>query len=195
MLLLVVTVLLTLVAAVATAIALGRRRPKTAAMIVVSLAAWYVIHLGVVAAVSAREPERRLAPCEVKRFCGFYLDCHIGVAVVGRRRAGTREIVTLEISSTARAATLRPYGLHAVLLDDTGRRYEREGATPLEEDLGPGESYRRELVYDVPEEARHLVLDVRERGLPDDWIELFLAGDDDSFLHKPVLLILPPSGV
>jgi len=186
LLLIVATAGLTLVAVVAMLV-----KRRYAIRISLALLTWYALHLGLVAIVSAGIPERRLAPGEVKRFCGFYLDCHIGAAVVGAQRAGTKETVTLEISSTARSATLRPYGLRAVLLDRAGRRYEPEPADPLEERLAPGSSYRRDLVFDVPEDARNLMLDVRERGLPDDVLEWLLPGDDDSFLHRGVYLLLP----
>jgi hypothetical protein len=185
MLLILATVGLTLVAVVALFV-----RRRWATRIGLALIGWYALHLGFVAAVSAGIPERRLAPGEVKRFCGFYLDCHLGAAVAESHRAGAKQFVTLEISSTARAATLTPYGLTARLVDDAGRRFEPEPTGPLEQPLAPGASYRKELVFDVPPDAHGLALDVRERGLPDDWIELFLAGDDDSFLHKPVLLEL-----
>lgn len=209
MLWIVATGVLTLVTAVAAVSMLRAHRPRGAAAIAGILLAWYVVQLGFVGAVSAGQPERRLAPGEVKRFCGFYLDCHLGVAVAGSRRVewiggrraqGVFEVVTVEVSSTARAARLTPYGLRASLVDKTGALYQRDldaeravaaGDPPaLEQMLEPGGSYRREVVFDVPTAATGLALDVRERGLPDDVLEWFLPGDDDSFLHRPVMLEL-----
>jgi hypothetical protein len=209
MLLIVATVLLTLIVMIVVALMLRARRPRAAAATLGALMGWYVLHLGFVAGVSAGEPERRLAPGHVKRFCGFYLDCHLGAAVVGSRRldsigdrypTGVFEVVTIEISSTARGEPLGPYGLRATLIDSTGARYERDlaaeramaggNAAVLEEALEPGGSYRRHLVFDVPAAATGLALDVRERGLPDDVLEWMLPGDEDSFLHRRTLLAL-----
>src|SRR5262249_18681934 len=123
MLLVVATAALTLVCTIAILVLLARHPPGPAGWIACALAAWWGLHVGFVAMVSAAAPERRLAPGEVKRFCGFYLDCHLGAAVAGAQRTGNELTVTLEISSTARAATLTPYGLTALLVDDHGHRY------------------------------------------------------------------------
>jgi hypothetical protein len=70
-------------------------------------------------AVSVASQRHVLAPGEIKRFCGLYLDCHLGVSVDAVRTAatvgdperlvrakGTFQIVTLRVSSDARRATL-----------------------------------------------------------------------------------------
>lgn len=193
MMLIVATVVLLLAGGVALVASLARGRTRTAARIAGALAIWCVLHLGFVALVAAGEPARRLAPGEVKRFCGFYLDCHLGVAVVGARRIAAKQIVTVEISSNAREATLTPYGLTARLVDDSGRRYPPEPTGPLES-VAPGGSYRKDFVFDLPATAPGLlVLDVRERGFPDDFLEWLLPGDEDSFLHRGTVLLLPPA--
>jgi len=212
MLLILLTAALTLAGVVAGLVALAQHRGRTALSIFAALAPWYALHLGFVAVVSAREPERRLAPGEVKRFCGFYLDCHLGAALVARQRPpeiarrkahGAWEVVTVEISSDARAATLEPYGLQAVLVDAAGKRFaldasaERDweeahgGPVRFEQPVAPRGAYRKDLVFEVTADARSLALDIRERGLPDDLLEWLLPGDDDSLMHPPVLLELP----
>jgi len=213
MVLILMTAGLGLVSLAAVITALARRRPRHALLIAGGYALWLALHLGFVAAVSLGTPLRVLAPGGVKRFCGFYLDCHLGAAVVGRQRLaaldrlqprGVFEVVAVEISSTARAARLRPYGLRAALVDRAGRRYEIDAVAeqrweathveqPFEQTLDPGGAYRKDLVFDVPAEARGLALDIRERGLPDDVLEWLLPGDDDSFMHPPDLLALPPT--
>lgn len=171
-----------------------------------------VLHLIAVAGVSLATPARTLPPGQVKHFCGFYLDCHLGASVDSARAvasigAGGRErwargrywIVTIRVSSDARRATLTPYGLEATMVDEHGRRFARDraaerallggaAAQPLEQPLGAGESYTRTLVFDLPAASARPALEVRERGFPDELIETVLIGDEDSFLHRPTRL-------
>jgi hypothetical protein len=171
-------------------------------------------YLALLVTVSLAAPRRILPEGETKRFCGFYLDCHLGVSVdqvrttksVGEasravNARGTFHIVTVRVSSNARAATLTPYGLVARVIDERGRPYRRDLAAerallgeaadqPLEEALAAGDSYTRTLVFDLPADASHPALSVTEQGLPDEWIEKLLIGDEDSLLHPPTLLAL-----
>src|SRR5262249_14315552 len=135
MLLVLLTVLLSLAALAGATAALASHRPRAALGVAAGVGSWYALVIGFVVAVSFAEPARSLGPGEVKRFCGFYLDCHLGVAAVARQRRtsigstrprGVFQVVTVEISSDARAATLRPYGIEADLVDADGRRYRRD---------------------------------------------------------------------
>ena len=213
MLLIVATVLLTLAALAGAAATAASRRPRVAGRLLAGLAGWYALLIGFVGAVSLAQPGRSLGPGRVKRFCGFYLDCHLGAAVVGRQRLesigdatprGMFEVVTVEISSDARQETLRPYGIQATLVDANGRRYERDprGEAGWERLSGRSVSFdqevaarggalQKDVVFDVSRDASGLSLDVRERGFPDDVLEWFLAGDEDSFLHRRAMLRLP----
>lgn len=214
MLLIVATVLLTLAGLAGLAGTLSSRQPGAALAVAGGLAGWYALVVGFVGAVSLTQPGRSLAPGEVKRFCGFTLDCHLGAAVVGRQRLtsigavaprGIFEVVTLEISSDARGSEpMRPYGVHAELVDIAGRRYARDTAaeevwarqtgSPVSFDpaVAPnGGAFHKDVVFDVPRDSGALALDVRERAFPDDVLEWFLAGDEDSFLHRRTLLRLP----
>lgn len=172
------------------------------------------LYLATLVAVSTASERRVLAPGEVKHFCGCYLDCHIGVSVDEVRTAktvgtgggavaanGVFHIVTLRVSSDARRATLSPYGLRAMVMDERGYRYRRARAAerallgeaagrPLEQEVAAGDSYLRTLVFDLPADARTPTLWVIEEGFPDTLIEAFLIGDDDSLFHKPTLLSL-----
>lgn len=175
-----------------------------------------VLYMTSVAGVSLVTPGRTLERGQVKRFCGFYLDCHLGASVEavrtvaglghGRdeRRAGGRYwIVTLRISSDAKRETLTPYGLEATLVDDRGHRHPRDrqaerallgdqAAEPFEQPVRAGESYIRTLVFDLPAAASSPALEISERGFPDQLIELALIGDEDSWLHRPTRLSLAP---
>lgn len=216
MLLIVATVLITLAALAGLAGTLWSRKPGAALAVAGGLAAWYALVIGFVGGVSLTQPGRSLAPGEVKRFCGFYLDCHLGAAVIARQRLvsigdvtprGVFEVVTLQISSDARAEPLRPYGVQAALVGPDGARYGRDEAAEtaweratgravaFDQDVPPnGGAFTKELVFDVPKAAGALALDVRESALPDDVLEFFLAGDEDSFLHRRTLLRLPEKG-
>jgi len=213
MLLIVATVLLTLAALAGLAGTLSSRKPGAALGVAGGLAAWYALVVGFVGAVSLLQPGRSLAPGEVKRFCGFYLDCHLGAAVVGRQRVtmigdvasrGVFEVLTLEISSDARAEPMRPYGVQAALVGPDGARYARDGAAEaawerqtghsasFDQEVPPnGGAFHKDLIFDVPRDSGALALDVRESAFPDDVLEWFLAGDEDSFLHPRTLLRLP----
>jgi hypothetical protein len=156
------------------------------------------LYAGVLVLVSAIARPVTLAPGEAKRFCGFYLDCPIGVAVVSDRPAPStegglvRHIVTVEMRSDARRATIGLAGMRAALVASDGRRFEAAPAdvAGLEKPVPPGGSYRRELVFDVPRDAGPLVLDVRTGWWVDRLIERAIIGDEDSLLHPRVVLAL-----
>lgn len=195
----------------------GRRR--RAGSLAAGLAGLIVFYVVTLVGVSLASRRHVLAPGEIKRFCGVYLDCHLGVSVdevrtaatVGEpgrllRAQGTFHIVTLRVSSDAKRATLSPYGLTAVVVDERGRRFERSreaeralpGAgtdPPLEQSVAAGESYTRTLVFDLPADATRPALSVTEQALPDVALEWFLIGDEDSILHQPTLLSLAPAGI
>lgn len=163
-------------------------------------------------ATSLASHERLLAVGATKRFCGFYLDCHLGVAVEsvatvpavdGVRAAGTFHVVRLRVSSNAKRATLRPGRLEVVLVDLGERRLRRSSAAEaalartrgaatagLERALPPGGSYTVDLVFDVPDGSVAPRLLVREGIGLDRLIESVLIGDEDAILHKPTLLAL-----
>lgn len=156
-----------------------------------------------------------LRPGETKYFCGFYLDCHIGVAVVGDSvvsgiggspARGRFHVVTLQFSSSALRATLRPYDLRLAMIGSDNRQYQRDehaedllagptGHDPLARDIIPGGRYTAQVVFDVPEDAAPVRLFVGEGLGIDRVIEAVLIGDEDSFLHRKVLLALPPAPI
>jgi len=162
-------------------------------------------------AVSFTSHEVVLQRSETLRFCGFYLDCHMGVAVdsvtrveqIGSLRAqSSYYIVAIRVSSDARAATLRLNNPAFAIRDAAGHRYLRaldaeralaEGvpsSAPLVRPVAAGMSYVAQIVFDLPTdmlEPRLLVTDVS--GV-DRMLEGLLIGDEDSFFHKPTTLAL-----
>jgi len=170
---------------------------------------WIGLYGGAVLVASLFSHETVLPPGAVKRFCGFYLDCHIGVAVrghvipaaIGDRRGGTLHVLTLEFSSDARRATLTPFDLRIEVVDADGRHYARDlaaeavwsGGRPddLMRPIRAGDSYTVPVVFDLPRGIVDPRLFVGEGLGIDRVIEGVLLGDEDSFLHKRTMLALP----
>lgn len=145
--------------------------------------------------------ERTLALGEAKEYCGFYLDCHIHTAVTDVRTAktlgdltanGEFYIVTVKVSSNAKRATLGLLTVDAHVVDQDGRNYTRdiqaEGQLPpqpeFEKKITPVESFEKEIVFDLPADAKNPRLDMHEGYGFDHAIEAVLIGDEDSIMHK-----------
>lgn len=166
------------------------------------------IYFVVLLFVSYRSHNQLLGLGETKRFCGFYLDCHLGATVLDVKKTNAIDllpntqpatnsdfyIVTLKISSNARRATLHLYNPRAEILDDQDHKYSPRyvGNTPidttqsnfpqLELPVTPNnDSFTQDLVFEMPSSAQGLKLLVEEGG----WFpEIFLIGDEKSLFHK-----------
>jgi hypothetical protein len=98
------------------------------------------------------------------------------------------------ISARRGNGPLAPNRRRVFLVDQTGQSYapSAEGqaafarlgqsSTPLTEALRPGQSYSTDLVFDVPNDARHLRLLIAE----DDPETRFVVGHENSFFHKKI---------
>jgi hypothetical protein len=168
------------------------------------------LYAGALLTVSLSSQERTLPRGETLRFCGFYLDCHMGVAVDGvvhRESAGTTSasgiyfVVSVRVSSNARRATLQLYRPEFTVIDKAGRRYSRAldaeralaaeaGEAPMVRPVRAGESYLATIVFDLPEGVASPRLQVKDVNGVDRVLEAILIGDDDSVLHKPTTLAL-----
>ncbi len=165
--------------------------------------------------------ERVLSKGEVKWFCGFYLDCHLGVSVAKVESAksiarqgqsvtakGAFWIVTLEFHNSARnpALDMTLYHPRAELIDATGARYARSVeaekitgqlptyASPIKEQISVSHApLFATVVFDVPPDVTNPKLNIDEGFIVDRVIELVLVNDDNSILHKPTLLALDAS--
>jgi hypothetical protein len=119
---------------------LAARRSRTSAATSLAAvgAAWLAAYAALLLITSLASGERTLALGEAKRFCGFYLDCHLGVAVervdtlarIGEgsealQAGGTFYVLTVRVSSDAQRVPLELERPHAVLVDAEGYRYER----------------------------------------------------------------------
>jgi hypothetical protein len=186
--------------------------------ILIGAAIWIAAYLVVLISVSAVSHAQVLGPGAEKRFCGFYLDCHLAASVdhvdtahvIGGgsgeppllRADGTWWIVTVRVSSNARRARLALLQPRLTVVDDPGTEYPRAAAaerdlgdtTSLERKLGPGESLVRHVVFDLPRSVRRPRLQFTEGYWIDRLIELFLIGDEDSLLHGKITFLLQESG-
>jgi hypothetical protein len=173
------------------------------------LLTWGVVYTALLFGLSLSSHEHLLGRGGIKRFCGFYLDCHMGAAVVDVRRtdvlglppnevraAGEFYVVTVMVISDARVATLSLADPTATVVDAAGRRYSRSivgehalvaavgPAIPLNTPLLGDSHFTTPLVFDLPRyvvEPRLLLTDTP--GLAGA-VEGVLIGDEDSVLHK-----------
>jgi hypothetical protein len=100
------------------------------------------------------------------------------------------------VSSRRGNSPLSPNRREVVLLDDENHRFQvspkgQAGlsqyvipSTPLTQPLRPGESYTTDLVFEVPDDARHLRLLITEA----DPETLLVIGHENSLLHKKIYL-------
>lgn len=163
-------------------------------------AIWFGVYGITLFAVSLASQDNFLRLNEPKAFCGFYLDCHLHAAVtdvwktktLGDLTAnGEFYIVTVKVSSDAMRAKLGLLAVEAKVFDDQNRAFERDleaeeylGEQPtFEEKLSPLETFEKEIVFDLPADADHPRLDIREGYAIDDFLESILIGDEDSIWH------------
>jgi Domain of unknown function (DUF4352) len=208
--LLALTLLGLLVGTIVAVATIARGRPRAARYIALLAGAWIAAYATVLVVTSFASRERLLTVGEAKRFCGFYLDCHMGVAVervdttssMGppgeeMRAGGTFYVVTLRVSSDARRAALHLDKPRVEIVDAEGFRYERSleaertlasaQLADLEQPVNAGESFSRVVVIDVPHGARNPRLHVTMGGPLDRAVELVLIGDEDALFHAPTL--------
>ena len=210
-----VTILGLLAGAVVCVVSVVRGWAGIARSIAMVSIAWLAAYASLLIVTSLASRERTLALGETKRFCGVYLDCHIGVAVehvdtmssIGDLRAGgTFYVVTLRVSSDAKRVPLHLERPSIAIIDGEGFRYDRsldaerklarDEPVDLERPVEAGHSFTRVVVIDVPHGVRSPRLRVTMGGSFDRALELAVIGDEDAFLHAPTLhALVPGSGV
>ena len=178
-----------------------RNKPLPIKPMLLGGAAWAGLYVVALTASSLTSHERVLGLNEEKQFCGFYIDCHMQVAVTrvdtsSRLGAARTYVVTLRVSSTAVRVPLRLLDPHIVIRDAQGREYMRSQAAesllaangapfePLTKEIGPSQSFHTTVAFELPPDVTAPRLLVTEGIWADKIIELFLIGDEDSLLHK-----------
>src|SRR5256885_2948734 len=135
---LLLTLVMLLVGAIIFIYALVAHAQGLAKTVAVAALAWVALYMGALLIFSAMSEEKALAMHERKPFCGFYLDCHLGVSVENvvktktlgdaprqTTAGGIYYVVTVKVSSDAKAATLSLSEPETVIVDDHGLKYER----------------------------------------------------------------------
>lgn len=175
------------------------------------VAVWFVFYAVMLLGFSINSTEKTLAIDEPKRFCGFYLDCHLSASVMGVRvtkTLGTQTangdfyIVRIRVVSDARRSHLSLITVDTHVVDSAGRTYDRDtrAETQLnpqpefEKEMEPDESMEKDIVFDLPETVLDPRLDIRDGYGIDHAIEAVLVGDEDSILHKRVFFELTETG-
>ncbi|MEO6391594.1 MAG: hypothetical protein ABIP75_07055 [Pyrinomonadaceae bacterium] len=176
--------------------------------VAVSAGLWLLAYFGLLLFSSLNSKEKILTVNEPKELCGFYLDCHLHVAVAGvsrsktisgtggiRSAAGTFYVVSVKVFNDAKRATIGLLDPRAIVVDQRGRQFVRSEAAeqalgdsspPLNKMLGPDESLTKPVVFDLPDDVVQPMLQVNEGYQIDRWLELFLIGDENSLLHQKV---------
>ena len=195
--------------------ALRTQRPmliKNTGMFALGWAALYLVVLG---STSLLSQETVLNLDERKAFCGFYLDCHLGVSVeavqrVGHLGKGAAQVqadgvfylITVRVSSDALGAKMTLEHPKATLIDARGGAYERsleaEQALAASEGVPvafvrrviAGDSYTKTLVFDVPPTVTSPTLHITKGATLERLMELFLIGDEDSLFHRKTVFAL-----
>jgi hypothetical protein len=197
-LLLLLTVVAAFVATVGVIHALLREKRELLQAIGLGALIWAAAYAAILLTMSLTSRPRVLGLHEPKQFCGFYLDCHMGISVEAvdtakTIAAGRLWVVTVSVSNSARRVPLRLHHACAVVTDGQGRRFVRDTAAEqqlaggtdasLDRQVEPGTSYMVRLVFDLPVDAATPILAITEGYGIDHLIELVLAGDEDSLLH------------
>ena len=118
--------------------ALITRQHDVVKKIIMGMIAWVGVYFIILLTVSLTSQAKVLGIGEEKRFCGFYLDCHLAVSVIEvektktietqpnlKEAAGTYYIVRVKVSSDAIGATLNFANPIATVIDEDGREYGR----------------------------------------------------------------------
>lgn len=179
---------------------------------------WLGIYLILFSLASLTSRERTVPLGERLTFCGFYLDCHLGVRVDSVLRApvvhtslqihrarGEYYVTWLRFDSDAVAVPLTLDAPQLVAVGAGGARIECDTdvsgqvmrdaglSTELSRRIQPrGGSYTVACVFDVPADQVPPRLLVRKGGWVERLSERFLIGDTDSAFHAPVYLTLTP---
>ena len=180
------------------------RQARDTAVLLLSSVALYGAILVSVALVS---PQRVLSMHQNHCFDDWCLSVErviqqptVGVVSTMVQAHGLFYLVTVRVSSQAKAISQRALDVQIYLLDATNQRYNSSragqqaldatgnGGLPLSSTLSPGASFLRTIVFDVPPRASHLALVVTHGLFPD----LLVIGSEQSVLHQPTLILLQP---
>lgn len=174
----------TLIALIAAAYQSVRGRLAKAGKLVLGVAGFWAVYLGVVAAVSLSTPRRTIAIGEERCFDDW--------CITVERISGAKPIAaTLRVSSEAKRVTQAAPDTTVYVEDSHGVRYPSKpenGQPTFATRIGPGESYETVHQFDVPDSVTIVGLVVRHgQGGPGSVI----IGGDDALFHQPAIVKFP----
>ena len=186
-----------------------RRQWRQARHVALALFSCVVLYAAVLVSVSLFSPERVLTMHQDRCFDDWCLSVErvvqqptVGVAPTVVRAHGAFYLVTVRVSSQAKATSQRALDAQVSLLDARGQRFDPsapgqqaldatgQGGQTLSSELAPGGSFTRTIVFDLPKGSSHLALVVMHGQFPD----LLVIGSEQSFLHKPTIIELQLDG-
>ena len=190
-----------LVAGILLVVAVVMKKAWLSTFVFGGVVVWFAFYFAMLFGTSYSSGDKDLALGQPKKFCGFYLDCHLNAAVADVRRIarignksarGEFYIVKVHVFSDAGRATLSLGTVDAHVIDRTGQTYNRdmlaEGELPPQPEfgikVGPESSFTKEIVFDLPAKVENPRLDLKAGSEVDRLIETFLINDEDSVLHK-----------
>lgn len=176
--------LATLAALISSAYQSLRGRIGRAGRIVLGVAFFWAVYLGVVVAVSLSTPRRTIEIGENRCFDDW--------CVTVERISAARPIAaTLRVSSIAKRISQGAPDTTVYLEDADGRKFpsKPENGQPLfATKIGPGESYKTVREFDVPDNVKIVGLVVRHGSAGPGAV---VIGDDSALFHKPAIVKLP----
>ena len=168
-------------------------------------------YFGGVMAASAASNEQILEPGDIEWFCGFYLDCHLGISVERTEKltalpaasgvvkpAGSFHVLTLRLHNNAKNPNIDMllYRPDARIIDALGNEYRRSAAgeaalvgSRRPAALGAETKVTHTpidatIVFDLPANIQQPRLQISEGWIVDRILELGLINDENSIFHK-----------
>lgn len=165
-----------------------RRRFTSTARLASILAAFLAAYALALVVVAMATPRRFYAPGERRCFddwCVAVTGAAPGNDAACSAGVGRNWIASIEVSSVARRVRQRAPDARAEMEDQDGKRYSPcAAASPsLGAELGPGESFRVDLPFKLPEGSNPAGLIVHHGEFPG----VIIVGADESFRHPPAL--------
>lgn len=189
-----------------------RDQRRVAGTFVAGAAIVAALYSGGLIAASAASSEQVIPRGNTKWFCGFYLDCHLGMSVERTEKTpslqangsapikakGLFNVITIRLHNSARNPNIDMllYCPEAKIVDALGNEYHRsQAAEATLTQSGQAGSLGAEtkvthdpvdasLVFDLPANVQNPRLVVTEGWIVDKVIEFGLIADENSIFHK-----------
>ena len=196
-------------ALVALCFCLLRRHWRSARRVALALGSFLLLYAGVLVSVSLLSPQHTHAMHQDRCFDDWCLSVErvvqqpsVGAPPTIVAARGEFYLVTVRVSSRAKAIIQRAPDAQVSLLDGSHQRYDPsprgqqaldaigQGGQPLSSEVPPGGSFTHTVVFDLPKGSSHLALVVTHGLFPD----LLVIGSEQSFLHQPTIIELQVDG-